>query len=59
MTVEAEKITLRLEGSRAKRGVALADFENFIENFIAALRDFDRDRRGAPTRKGKMMAACW
>lgn len=44
-------ITLRLEGARAKRGVALSDFENFIDNFLAALRDFDRDQRGAPTKK--------
>lgn len=46
-----ESITLRLQGTRAKRGVALSDFETFIESFITALRDFDRDKRGAPTRK--------
>ena len=28
-----------------------SDFETFIESFITALRDFDRDKRGAPTRK--------
>lgn len=44
-------ITLRLEGARARHGVALSDFENFIDNFLAALRDFDRDQRGAPTKK--------
>jgi hypothetical protein len=42
---------LRLEGSRAERGVSLSDFESFIDGFLAALRDFDRDRRGAQTRK--------
>lgn len=51
MTEDANSITLRLEGARAKRGVALSDFENFIDNFLAALRDFDRDQRGAPTKK--------
>lgn len=44
-------ITLRLEGTRATRGVVLSDFETFIESFISALRDFDRDQRGAPTKK--------
>ena len=46
-----DPITLRLEGMRAKRGIALSDFETFIDSFITALRDFDRDRRGAPTKK--------
>jgi hypothetical protein len=52
MTSEAkDSIILRLEGARAQRGVALSDFETFIDSFIGALRDFDRDRRGVPTRK--------
>ncbi|MGA8744577.1 MAG: hypothetical protein WB507_01780 [Solirubrobacterales bacterium] len=51
MNEMTESITLRLEGTRVKRGVALSDFETFIESFITALRDFDRDKRGAPTRK--------
>ena len=51
MNVANDPITLRLEGARAKRGIALSDFETFIESFITALRDFDRDKRGAPTRK--------
>lgn len=51
MNEVANSITLRLEGARAKRGVALSDFETFIDNFLAALRDFDRDQRGAPTKK--------
>jgi hypothetical protein len=51
MNEATESITLRLEGTRAKRGVALSDFETFIDNFTAALRDFDRDRMGRQTRK--------
>ena len=51
MMTTSGPITLRLEGARARRGVTLSDFETFIDSFIAALRDFDRDRRGAPTRK--------
>lgn len=51
MNETANSITLRLEGARAKRGVALSDFETFIDNFLAALRDFDRDQRGEPTKK--------
>lgn len=46
-----EQVTLHLEGPRAVRGVSLSDFENFIESFLAALRDFDRGRRGAETKK--------
>ena len=48
----SDAITLRLEGARAKRGVVLADFETFIDSFLAALRDFDRSRRGAPIKTG-------
>jgi hypothetical protein len=44
------KITLYLEGSRAVRGVKLSDFESFVEHFLGALRDFDRSRRGVPTK---------
>ena len=51
MSETENSVTLRLEGARATRGVPLADFENFIDNFLAALRDFDRDQRGAPTKK--------
>jgi hypothetical protein len=51
MTTTPDSITLKLEGSRAQRGVSLSDFETFIDSFITALRDFDRNRRGAPTRK--------
>jgi hypothetical protein len=45
------QITLRLEGSRAAYGVSLTHFENFIDSFLAALRDYDRGRRGEPIRK--------
>lgn len=51
MEQDGRQITLRLEGSRAERGVALADFESFIDDLLGALRDFDRSRRGAPTRR--------
>ena len=51
MNKTIDPITLRLEGSRAERGISLSDFETFIDSFITALRDFDRDKRGAPTRK--------
>jgi len=43
-------ITLTLKGARAERGVSLSDFESFIDNFLAALRDYDRADRGEPTR---------
>jgi hypothetical protein len=45
------QITLRITGARAERGVSLSDFESFIDNFLAALRDYDRASRGEPTRK--------
>jgi len=45
------QITLRIQGARAERGVSLSDFESFIDNFLAALRDYDRAGRGEPTRK--------
>jgi hypothetical protein len=45
------EITLTLRGTRARHGVSLSDFETFIQNFVSALRDFDRDRQGVPTRK--------
>lgn len=46
-----QSITLRLEGSRATDGVSLPDFEKFIDSFLAALRDFDRSRRGESPKK--------
>lgn len=44
-------ITLTIKGARALRGVSLSDFDSFIDNFLAALRDYDRADRGEPTRK--------
>lgn len=52
MTEASDKqITLTIKGARAERGVSLSDFESFIDNFLAALRDYDRAGRGEPTRK--------
>lgn len=52
MTEATDKqITLTIKGARAERGVSLSDFESFIDNFLAALRDYDRARRGETTRK--------
>lgn len=51
MAQNGRHITLRLEGSRAESGIPLANFESFIDNLLSALRDFDRSRRGAPTRR--------
>src|SRR4051794_461726 len=45
------QVTLTITGSRAQDGVSLSDFESFIDNFLAALRDYDRASRGEPTRK--------
>ncbi|MCP9492045.1 MAG: hypothetical protein MSC31_19540 [Solirubrobacteraceae bacterium MAG38_C4-C5] len=44
-------VKLTLTGERAERGIPLADFESFIDAFIAALRDYDGARRGEATRK--------
>lgn len=49
--VNDKQITLTIKGARAERGVSLSDFESFIDNFLAALRDYDRAGRGEPTRK--------
>lgn len=45
------QITLTMRGARAERGVSLSDFESFIDNFLAALRDYDRAGRGQQTKK--------
>lgn len=45
------QVKLTLTGERAERGIPLADFGSFIDAFIGALRDYDRARRGAATRK--------
>ncbi len=49
--MDENSIEIRIEGVKAKAGVVLADFESFIDNFLSALRDYDRDQRGAPTKK--------
>lgn len=49
--VNDKQITLTIKGARAERGVSLSDLESFIDNFLAALRDYDRASRGEPTRK--------
>lgn len=46
-----KQITLTMKGARAERGVSLSDFESFIDNFLAALRDYDRAGRGQQTKK--------
>jgi hypothetical protein len=48
---ETSRITLTLEGERAKKGVSLAAFENFVSHFISALRYHYRASTAAPIRK--------
>ena len=48
---DQDHITLHLEGARAAAGVALSDFEDFIEGFLGALRNYERSRRGALAKK--------
>lgn len=50
-TANGSEITITIRGARAERGVGLSDFESFIDNFLAALRDYDRAARGEQTRK--------
>lgn len=51
MTRNETRIKLELTGSRAAQGIGLTDLESFIESFLRALRDYERSRRSAPTRK--------
>lgn len=44
-------VTLKLEGSKAKRGVALATFETFIDQFLTALRYHYRATGAEPAKK--------
>lgn len=46
-----DKITLKLEGEHAKKGVSLAAFESFVAHFVSALRYHYRSSRAEPTRK--------
>lgn len=45
------QIMLTMKGARVERGVSLSDFESFIDNFLAALRDYDRAGRGQQAKK--------
>jgi hypothetical protein len=51
VTKETDSITLTLKGSRAERGVSLSNFETFIENFLGALRAFQREEAGVSASK--------
>lgn len=44
-------VVLRLEGERATHGVNVTDLVKFFQSFNAALRDYDRERRGEVPRK--------
>lgn len=46
-----ERVTLTLQGERAREGVTLAAFESFVEHFLGALRYHYRSGRSAPIRK--------
>jgi hypothetical protein len=47
-------IELRLEGEAARDGISMTAFEGFIEEFVKALRAFDRVRQGQqPVRSGQ------
>src|SRR5690606_674114 len=48
---EVNRVTLRIEGSRAVSGVGLSDFESFIKHFLRALRVFHRSLRREPAKK--------
>lgn len=45
------EVTLTLTGERAEHGIALGDFETFVDSFVSVLRDYDRSQRGKETRK--------
>lgn len=45
------RVTLVLEGERARVGVSLAAFEGFVKHFITALRYHHRATRATPIRK--------
>lgn len=51
MTTANERIKLTLKGSHAERGVSLSNLEGFIENFLGALRAFQREEAGVPASK--------
>jgi hypothetical protein len=47
----SDPIKLTLKGSHAKRGVSLSNFETFIENFLGALRAYQREEAGVSASK--------
>lgn len=50
----SERFVLRLEGSRASHGILLRGLEEFIDDFLQALRRYDRASRGdEPSRGGR------
>jgi hypothetical protein len=55
---------IKLEGSKAGRGIGLFDLESFIDEFLRGLRAFDRSRRlepalraGHPTKRDELVTA--
>ncbi len=51
MAPDQHEIRMKLEGENARRGVGLATFEKFVDSFLRALRDYERTRRRAQTKK--------
>lgn len=49
---DGERIVLELTGAAAQRGIALPNFESFLEHFRRALVDFDRAGRAERTKRG-------
>src|SRR3954447_26960793 len=46
-----ERVTLTLEGEKAREGVSLAAFEGFVDHFLKALRYHYRSGQSAPIRR--------
>jgi hypothetical protein len=46
------RVVLKLTGSEAEGGLPLSNFAAFVDDFRRALREFDRQRRAAPSRRG-------
>lgn len=51
MARKEQQVVLKITGARATRGVSLSDFETFIDSFLAAVRDLDREVRGAELKR--------
>lgn len=52
MPPKRDKVELYLEGAEATKGLPLDTLASFVNEFRAALRDFDRARRAERTRRG-------